>query len=194
MLRRVSVSKILGGALMALLLVLSLNSAVFAQGKTFTAEELAAFDGKDGRKAYTAYEGKVYDVTDSKLWKLGEHFGLKAGIDLTAKMAEAPHGSEVFDTFTPIGTLASTGAAPAMVAAPTTQPTTDDSADSSMETPEPAADQPWYSGRIQVLGVSILGWTGIVMGVFFVLTFATCFAMPWAKMRLLPIPVKLVFT
>ena len=30
----------------------------------------------------------------------------------------------------------------------------------------------------------MLGWSGIILGVFFVLTFATCFAMPWAQMRL----------
>ncbi len=175
---------------MALVLALSLSSTVLAQGRAFSAEELAEFDGKDGRKAYTAFEGKVYDVTDSTLWKLGEHFGLKAGIDLTAKMAEAPHGPEVFAGFTQIGTLEGITAEPtAEVAAPLGDdamvPASEKTAWSGLAADEAQiAQKPWYTGRIQFLDISILGWTGIVMGVFFVLTFATCFAMPWAKLRL----------
>lgn len=176
---------------MALVLVLSLSSAVLAQGKAFTAEELAEFDGKDGRKAYTAFEGKVYDVTDSTLWKLGEHFGLKAGIDLTAKMAEAPHGPEVFAGFTQVGTLL--GGATDEGASLDSEALGDDPSvpaeekaawSGLAEDEAQIAQKPWYTGRIQFLDISILGWTGIVMGVFFVLTFATCFAMPWAKLRL----------
>ena len=35
--------------------------------QVFTKESLAQFDGKDGRPAYVAYQGKVYDVTGSTL-------------------------------------------------------------------------------------------------------------------------------
>lgn len=69
----------------------------------FTAEELAQYDGKEGRKAYFAYEGKVYDATMSDKWKLGEHFGLSAGKDLTGLLGEAPHGAEVLTDFPLIG-------------------------------------------------------------------------------------------
>jgi predicted heme/steroid binding protein len=31
--------------------------------KEFTLEELAEFDGREGRAAYVAYEGVVYDIT-----------------------------------------------------------------------------------------------------------------------------------
>jgi predicted heme/steroid binding protein len=36
--------------------------------RKFTLEELKQYDGRDGRPAYIAYKGKVYDVTDSFLW------------------------------------------------------------------------------------------------------------------------------
>lgn len=61
--------------------------------KTFTAEELAKFDGKEGRLAYVAVEGVVYDVTKAKGWKNGEHKGFKAGRDITADIKkQSPHG------------------------------------------------------------------------------------------------------
>ena len=52
--------------------------------KKFTLEELKQYDGKDGRPAYIAYKGKVYDVTDDYLWTEGDHQGEHAaGRDLT---------------------------------------------------------------------------------------------------------------
>ena len=49
-----------------------------------TPEVLAGCDGKEGHPAYFAYEGKIYDVTQSKLWKQGVHMGRhNAGTDLT---------------------------------------------------------------------------------------------------------------
>lgn len=60
--------------------------------KKFTLEELAEYDGKEGRPAYIAYKGKVYDVSESWLWEDGDHQGLhEAGKDLTADMGDAPH-------------------------------------------------------------------------------------------------------
>ncbi len=35
--------------------------------RKFTREELKKYDGKNGRPAYIAYKGKVYDVSDSHL-------------------------------------------------------------------------------------------------------------------------------
>jgi predicted heme/steroid binding protein len=59
----------------------------------FTLEELAEYDGKDGRKAYVAVDGIVYDVTDSRPWKNGEHNGFTAGRDLTEEIKNvSPHG------------------------------------------------------------------------------------------------------
>ena len=62
------------------------------------AKELAKFDGKEGRKAYIAFKGQVYDATESKLWKNGEHEEIHlAGLDLTDAMSGAPHGEKVFE-------------------------------------------------------------------------------------------------
>lgn len=74
--------------------------------RKFTLEELKQYDGKDGRPAYIAYEGKVYDVTDDYLWIDGDHQGEHAaGKDLMAEMAQAPHGEENLERIKLIGTL-----------------------------------------------------------------------------------------
>jgi len=58
-------------------------------------EQLAQCDGKEGRPAYVAYKGKIYDVTGSKLWQGGSHLKKhSAGIDLTDVLKTAPHGEE----------------------------------------------------------------------------------------------------
>jgi len=41
--------------------------------KKFTKEELAKFDGQDGRPCYVAVDGKVYDLSESSLWQDGKH-------------------------------------------------------------------------------------------------------------------------
>ena len=75
--------------------------------QVFTRESLAQFDGKDGGSAYVAYQGKVYDVTDSLMWKDGDHEGEhRAGADLTAEMDDAPHFPDELEAFPVVGTLA----------------------------------------------------------------------------------------
>lgn len=71
-----------------------------------TKSELKLHNGKNGAKAFVAFEGKIYDVTDSHHWKNGEHKGMhSAGLDLTQMMKNAPHSSEVFKDFLVVGTL-----------------------------------------------------------------------------------------
>ena len=64
-------------------------------------EELSRHDGsEEGRKTYVAYEGKIYDVSESKLWRKGVHVKAhKAGNDLTKAMTAAPHGPEVMERY-----------------------------------------------------------------------------------------------
>ncbi len=70
------------------------NAAKKADGK-YSPDELAQFDGREGRPAYIAYRGTVYDVTGSKLWRDGSHFKKhNAGNDLTDLLKTAPHGQE----------------------------------------------------------------------------------------------------
>jgi predicted heme/steroid binding protein len=65
-------------------------------------EDLAAHDGKKGRPAWVAFEGKVYGLTESFLWQNGEHQVLHhAGRDLTEEMSQAPHGGELLK-FSPL--------------------------------------------------------------------------------------------
>jgi len=74
--------------------------------RKFTLEELKQYDGKNGKPAYIAYKGKVYDVTDNFLWVDGDHQGEHAaGKDLTEEMANAPHGEENPEKVKLIGTL-----------------------------------------------------------------------------------------
>jgi len=74
--------------------------------RTFTREELREFDGREGRPAYVAFRGKVYDVSESFLWRGGKHQVLhQAGEDLTEAMQEAPHGEELLARFPVVGEL-----------------------------------------------------------------------------------------
>ena len=74
--------------------------------RKFTLEELKQYDGKQGRPAYIAYKGKVYDVTDNFLWVDGDHQGEHAaGKDLTEAMASAPHDEENMERVKLIGIL-----------------------------------------------------------------------------------------
>ncbi|WP_455285027.1 cytochrome b5 domain-containing protein [[Eubacterium] cellulosolvens] len=74
--------------------------------KEFTEEELARYNGKNGLPAYAAFNGKVYDLSGSFLWKDGNHQVLhNAGADLSAGMEQAPHGGDVLERFPVVGIL-----------------------------------------------------------------------------------------
>lgn len=73
--------------------------------KEFTLEELAKYDGTNGQPAYVAYQGVVYDVTESAMWPDGDHEGShSAGGDLTQEHESAPHDVYVTD-FPEVGRL-----------------------------------------------------------------------------------------
>jgi predicted heme/steroid binding protein len=76
------------------------------QTKTFSVDELNSFNGKNGKPAYVAVKGKVYDVTESSFWLAGDHLGHGAGMDLTEEMEIAPHGEEVMEKMKVVGILA----------------------------------------------------------------------------------------
>ena len=74
--------------------------------KEFKLEELEQFNGKNGQPVYVAHQGKVYDVSDSKMWKGGLHMKRHhAGNDFTTDIKGAPHGTEVLEKFTQVGVL-----------------------------------------------------------------------------------------
>ena len=71
-----------------------------------TLAELAEHDGRDGRRAYIAVSGTVYDVTDSPRWENGLHPpDHQAGQDLTEELAKAPHVRTVIERFPVIGSI-----------------------------------------------------------------------------------------
>ncbi len=55
---------------------------------------LSGFDGKEGRPAFIAYSGRVYDVSNSRFWRNGVHMRHLAGQDLSGSLSKAPHGEE----------------------------------------------------------------------------------------------------
>lgn len=71
----------------------------------YTNGQLALRNGQDRDEVWIAYKGIIYDVSKSKLWKVGIHYEHWAGQDLTAEMSDAPHNDNVFDKFKPIGRL-----------------------------------------------------------------------------------------
>jgi len=78
--------------------------------KDFTIEELHAFDGKEGRPAFIAYKGTVYDVSDSRLWKDGSHLRKhSAGNDLSELLKTAPHGEEKILAMRKVGEVTAKG-------------------------------------------------------------------------------------
>lgn len=71
-----------------------------------TPEELAVCDGQEGRPAYFAFEGKIYDTAGSRFWKQGLHMGRhKAGSDLSDALKQAPHGRDKVTAMRQVGIL-----------------------------------------------------------------------------------------
>ena len=66
-----------------------------SQSGEMTLTELAAFDGEEGRPAYIAFKGKIYDISLNIFWQNGNHLDRhRAGVDLTDMISQAPHGEE----------------------------------------------------------------------------------------------------
>jgi predicted heme/steroid binding protein/uncharacterized membrane protein len=82
------------------------GAAESSEERSVSMRELADNNGKEGKPTYIAYNGKVYDVSKSRLWKNGLHMKLhQAGHDLTASIAAAPHGDEVLLRVNMVGEL-----------------------------------------------------------------------------------------
>lgn len=70
----------------------------------FTKAQLAKFDGQDGRKAFVAVDGIVYDVTNVDAWINGKHHGHVAGKNLSDAITKAPHKKSVLAKLPKVGT------------------------------------------------------------------------------------------
>lgn len=72
----------------------------------YSKNELALRNGQDREEIWVAYQGKIYDVSTSRLWRNGKHYEHWAGQDLTEELdADAPHTQKVFERFKVVGVL-----------------------------------------------------------------------------------------
>jgi predicted heme/steroid binding protein/uncharacterized membrane protein len=74
--------------------------------KAIDSRELSEGNGQEGKPVYIAHQGKVFDVSESKLWKGGLHMKRHhAGKDLTTDIQGAPHGTEVLERYPQVAVL-----------------------------------------------------------------------------------------
>ncbi len=99
------VTFVIGPRLRKRLAAKSMPAGTGEDNAVFTPDTLSTFDGREGRKAYAAVSGNVYDLTQSPLWKNGKHARHLAGMDLSAAIKQAPHGPEKLEAFPKAGVL-----------------------------------------------------------------------------------------
>ncbi len=74
--------------------------------KEFNLKDIETCNGSNGNPVYIVHQGKVFDVSNSKLWKTGLHMKRHhAGKDLTTDIQAAPHGTEVLERYPQIGVV-----------------------------------------------------------------------------------------
>ncbi len=71
----------------------------------YTKAQLTLYNGQDKEEIWVAYQGNIYNVGHSRLWRNGKHYEHWAGQDLTKELEDAPHNANVFDKFEIIGRL-----------------------------------------------------------------------------------------
>ena len=72
---------------------------------TYTRSQLGLRNGQDRDEIWIAYQGLIYDVTESRMWRNGRHYEHWAGQDLTPELPDAPHNEGVFAKFKVVGRL-----------------------------------------------------------------------------------------
>lgn len=81
--------------------------SILKEKKSYTRSELALRNGQDKEEVWCAFEGIIYDLTRSRMWRNGKHYEHWAGQDLTDELMDAPHNKDVFKRFEKIGVLES---------------------------------------------------------------------------------------
>lgn len=77
----------------------------YREQKEFTIEELSQYNGINGKPAYVAVEGIVYDLSKEATWATGTHFGLTAGKDLTEQFNSCHRNTKVINNAPKVGIL-----------------------------------------------------------------------------------------
>lgn len=71
-----------------------------------TLDELLKYDGSNNNPAYVAVDGIIYDVSNSKTWLEGVHYGLVAGRDLTEEINGCHENkAQILSKLVPVGKL-----------------------------------------------------------------------------------------
>jgi predicted heme/steroid binding protein len=79
---------------------------VLTEQRKISKDELAQNNGKEGKPAYIAFKGVVYEVSESAFWMEGDHMGAHdAGKDLTEEIELAPHREETLQKVKQVGVL-----------------------------------------------------------------------------------------
>jgi predicted heme/steroid binding protein len=79
---------------------------VLTEQRKISKDELAQNNGKEGKPAYIAFKGVVYEVSESAFWMEGDHMGAHdAGKDLTEEIELAPHREETLQKVKQVGML-----------------------------------------------------------------------------------------
>lgn len=71
----------------------------------YTLRQLALRNGQERPEIWVAYEGLIYDVSESRHWKNGIHYEHWSGQDLTKELENAPHTDHVFKRLKKVGKL-----------------------------------------------------------------------------------------
>jgi predicted heme/steroid binding protein len=82
------------------------SSTAGSNEKVFTVQELAKYNGQNGKKACVAVDGVVYDVTGAAHWLQGKHapctLDAAAGKDLSEILKQAPTRMRVYISGMPV--------------------------------------------------------------------------------------------
>lgn len=72
--------------------------------KKFTKETLSNYNGQDGRPAYIAVNGIVYDITNNSHWTNGEYRHIPTGQDVSSNLTKtSQYGKNVLVHINQVG-------------------------------------------------------------------------------------------
>src|SRR3546814_15701406 len=71
----------------------------------YTRSQLALRNGQDKPQVWVAFRGIIYDVTESSLWRTGQHYEHWEGQDVHGEMEDDPHGARGVEGFNGLGRL-----------------------------------------------------------------------------------------
>ena len=77
--------------------------------RSYTLDELARYDGVEGRQCLVAVDGDVYLIEGFALWSMGRHTPsggrARCGLDLSDVIDESPHGKSKLQLLKRVGFL-----------------------------------------------------------------------------------------